>query len=76
MGSLLLPDAATPPALQRVVDTLSSVTIEKLQVGHRYCVMVQYTYFQQPVGVPSCARCELIPESGKGASAANANANS
>ncbi|XP_068602122.1 uncharacterized protein [Brachionichthys hirsutus] len=51
--------------LREFKEGVASVTIEGLQVGRRYCTQVRYLYFSDPVGLPSCPRCELIPESGK-----------
>lgn len=49
--------------LQKYADVLSSVTIPDLQEGQRYCAAVQYIVFDLPVGLATCARCELIPKS-------------
>ncbi|XP_051258952.1 interferon gamma receptor 2 [Dicentrarchus labrax] len=46
-------------------DSLSSVTIYGLQEGQRYCVKLQYKVIDSLVGLPSCPKCELIPESKK-----------
>ncbi|XP_070771085.1 interferon gamma receptor 2 [Enoplosus armatus] len=51
--------------LQVFGDSTSSVSIPDLQEGRRYCAKVQYVYFNTPVGLPSCTRCELIPETRK-----------
>ncbi|KAI9527604.1 hypothetical protein NQZ68_028827 [Dissostichus eleginoides] len=50
-------------ALQDYKDGLASVTIDELQEGQRYCTRVQYLYFKDTVGLPTCTQCELIPES-------------
>lgn len=50
---------------QKYADVLSSVTIPDLQEGQRYCAAVQYIVFDLPVGLATCARCELIPKSSK-----------
>lgn len=47
--------------LQHCEDSTSSVTITNLEEGQRYCVQAQYTYFTKPVGLPSCTKCEEIP---------------
>lgn len=44
---------------------MSSVTIQGLQVGQRYCVQNQFFLYSRPVGPRSCSYCELIPESSK-----------
>ncbi|XP_068185276.1 uncharacterized protein [Antennarius striatus] len=49
--------------LRMFKEDVSSVTIDGLEVGQRYCVKVQYVRYSQPVGLPSCPRCELIPDS-------------
>uniref|UniRef100_A0AAZ3RSM8 Interferon/interleukin receptor domain-containing protein n=1 Tax=Oncorhynchus tshawytscha TaxID=74940 RepID=A0AAZ3RSM8_ONCTS len=40
-------------------------TIERLDVGRRYCVQVRYLCYQKPFGTPSVQHCESIPESGE-----------
>ncbi|KAJ4933581.1 hypothetical protein JOQ06_030407 [Pogonophryne albipinna] len=50
-------------ALQDYKDGPASVTIDELQEGQRYCTRVQYLYFKQTEGLPTCTQCELIPES-------------
>ncbi|XP_068507739.1 interferon alpha/beta receptor 1 isoform X6 [Syngnathus scovelli] len=44
-------------------DAVSSVSINNLKEGERYCAKVQYTYFDHPVGLSSCTQCEVIPQS-------------
>lgn len=44
---------------------MSSVTIQKLQEGQRYCVQTQYLLYSSPVGPRSCIYCQLVPESSK-----------
>lgn len=48
--------------LEDYEDDVSSVTINGLEVGQRYCMKMQYIYMNHPVGLPSCPQCELIPE--------------
>ncbi|NP_001347695.1 interferon gamma receptor 2 precursor [Takifugu rubripes] len=47
--------------LKDYVDKVSSVTIQGLQEGQRYCVMTQFLLYQRPAGPPSCISCQLIP---------------
>ncbi|XP_061698128.1 uncharacterized protein LOC133512470 isoform X2 [Syngnathoides biaculeatus] len=47
--------------LEAYGDAVSSTSIDNLKEGQRYCVKVQYTYFGNPVGLPSCPQCEVIP---------------
>ncbi|KAM9346956.1 interferon gamma receptor 2 isoform 2-T2 [Symphorus nematophorus] len=49
--------------LEDYEDNVSTVSILKLETGQRYCVKVQYTYYNDPVGLPTCPQCVLIPES-------------
>lgn len=51
--------------LQKYEDAVGSVTIPELQEGQRYCIKVQNIYFDTAVGLPTCTRCEVIPESRK-----------
>ncbi|XP_035532404.1 interferon gamma receptor 2 [Morone saxatilis] len=51
--------------LMAYTDDVSSVSIYGLQEGQRYCVKVQYMVMDSLVGLPSCPKCELIPESKK-----------
>ncbi|XP_077583833.1 uncharacterized protein LOC144204018 [Stigmatopora nigra] len=44
-------------------DAASSVSIDNLTEGKRYCASVQNTYFNIPVGLGSCPKCETIPQS-------------
>ncbi|XP_028250130.1 interferon gamma receptor 2 [Parambassis ranga] len=39
----------------------SSVTINDLEEGQRYCVKVEYIVYYEPKGLASCVQCELIP---------------
>ncbi|XP_036966525.1 interferon gamma receptor 2 [Acanthopagrus latus] len=48
--------------LKSYIDSVASLPIDGLQEGDRYCVKVQYIYHSEPVGLPSCTQCELIPE--------------
>lgn len=48
-----------PP--QHCEDSISSLTITDLEEGQRYCVQAQYTNFRERVGLPSCMKCEDIP---------------
>ncbi|XP_019731255.1 interferon gamma receptor 2 isoform X1 [Hippocampus comes] len=50
--------------LETYEDAVASVSINNLKAGERYCAKVQYTYFDHPVGVASCDKCEVIPPSG------------
>ncbi|XP_060944234.1 uncharacterized protein LOC133021412 isoform X2 [Limanda limanda] len=50
-------------SLQKYEYGTSSVTILKLEEGQRYCTKVQYILHEQPVGLESCTRCEVIPVS-------------
>ncbi|XP_077435833.1 interferon gamma receptor 2 isoform X2 [Vanacampus margaritifer] len=52
---------------EKYEDSVSSVSINNLKEGENYCAKVQYTYFDHPVGLPSCKQCEVIPQSGPGA---------
>lgn len=52
-------------SLQDHEDKVSSVTIQGLQEGQRYCVQTQYLLYNSPVGPRSCIYCELVPESSK-----------
>ncbi|XP_061142740.1 interferon gamma receptor 2 isoform X8 [Syngnathus typhle] len=49
--------------LEKYEDAVSSVSINNLKEGERYCAKVQYTYFDHPVGLSSCTQCEVIPQS-------------
>ncbi|XP_041806172.1 interferon gamma receptor 2 [Chelmon rostratus] len=51
--------------LEHYEDNVSSVSLRGLQEGQRYCTKVQYIHFSEPVGLPSCTRCVLVPESKK-----------
>ncbi|KAF3842668.1 hypothetical protein F7725_001517 [Dissostichus mawsoni] len=65
-GQLCTPDfnlIASPGSLTDYKDGPASVTIDELQEGQRYCTRVQYLYFKDTVGLPTCTQCELIPES-------------
>lgn len=48
---------------QKYKDAVASVTIPGLQEGQSYCIEVQYVYFDVPVGLATCTRCEVIPKS-------------
>lgn len=48
--------------LEHYADSVSSVTVSELQAGQRYCMKVQYVLLSEPVGLPSCPRCERIPQ--------------
>ncbi|KAM9802253.1 interferon gamma receptor 2 isoform X7 [Syngnathus typhle] len=52
--------------LEKYEDAVSSVSINNLKEGERYCAKVQYTYFDHPVGLSSCTQCEVIPQSSPG----------
>ncbi|XP_047456123.1 interferon gamma receptor 2 [Mugil cephalus] len=43
--------------------TTSSCSFDNLKGGQRYCVSVEYVYDDNPVGMPSCIQCEVIPSS-------------
>ncbi|KAJ3591601.1 hypothetical protein NHX12_006734 [Muraenolepis orangiensis] len=49
--------------LQAKVSSPSSVVIRELKEGQRYCVRVVFTYFDTPLGPPSCVKCQHIPHS-------------
>nr|XP_046259878.1 uncharacterized protein LOC124066979 isoform X2 [Scatophagus argus] len=49
--------------LENFKDGVSSLSIEGLQEGQRYCVKVQFLNFSNPTGLPRCPQCELIPNS-------------
>ncbi|XP_076602894.1 interferon gamma receptor 2 isoform X2 [Chaetodon auriga] len=51
--------------LEHYEDDVSTVSLRGLQEGQRYCTRVQYIYINVPIGLPSCTRCMLIPESKK-----------
>ncbi|XP_026151054.1 uncharacterized protein LOC113123328 [Mastacembelus armatus] len=44
-------------------DGASSVLIHNLEQGQRYCVMVQYIYYNNAIGLGSCIQCIVIPVS-------------
>uniref|UniRef100_H3BZI4 Uncharacterized protein n=1 Tax=Tetraodon nigroviridis TaxID=99883 RepID=H3BZI4_TETNG len=44
-------------------DKVSSVSVQELQAGQRYCVQTQFLVHGSPVGPRSCVQCQLIPES-------------
>lgn len=55
------------PAPQVYRDTISSLSIDKLEVGLNYCVKVEYLWRSRlrPNSVPSAPKCAIISESGK-----------
>ncbi|XP_052348788.1 interleukin-10 receptor subunit beta-like isoform X1 [Oncorhynchus keta] len=48
---------------QDLYTSTSLKTIERLDVGRRYCVQVRYLCYQKPFGTPSVQHCESIQES-------------
>ncbi|XP_074514447.1 interferon gamma receptor 2 isoform X1 [Sebastes fasciatus] len=51
--------------LKQYEDSVATVTIPGLQEGQRYCTEVQYLYYEDPVGLPTCSQCAVILESKK-----------
>ncbi|XP_061648299.1 uncharacterized protein LOC133486731 isoform X2 [Phyllopteryx taeniolatus] len=49
--------------LEAYEDAVASVSIDNLKEGEHYCARVQYTYFDDPVGLARCTQCEVIPHS-------------
>ncbi|NP_001347680.1 interferon gamma receptor 2 precursor [Esox lucius] len=41
----------------------SSVMLQNLDVGGKYCVQARYTCYQKAFGIPSPSQCAIIPES-------------
>ncbi|XP_034429299.1 interferon gamma receptor 2 isoform X1 [Hippoglossus hippoglossus] len=48
---------------QEYEDGTSSVFIQELEEGQRYCMKVQYLLYDKPAGLGSCTQCEVIPVS-------------
>ncbi|KAG7239126.1 hypothetical protein INR49_030006 [Caranx melampygus] len=48
-------------SLQEYKEGVSSVPINNLEEGQRYCAKVQYIYFTEKIGLESCTQCEVIP---------------
>ncbi|XP_069010521.1 interferon gamma receptor 2 [Embiotoca jacksoni] len=45
-------------------DYISQAIINDLEVGQRYCVEVEFVTHRQPVGLSSCAQCEVVLKPG------------